>query len=83
MHRIVSFSFIALAIFGCSAGPQLPIVTVPVNVSCTWNAPDGGTLNDCDCLVDHVSPTTATSSVGNESSTRVDAELNPNVSLVP
>jgi len=69
---------------GCSVGPQLPVITIPVNVSCTWNAPDGGALEDNDCLVENVSPATTQDTTGNDNrGARVDAELSTSVSAVP
>lgn len=46
---------------GCSSGPQLPVITTPISITCQWNAPDSGAIEDCDCLVDRASaPSTAT-----------------------
>lgn len=65
---------------GCSAGPQLPVVTIPVSVTCSWSAPDGGSLEDCDCLVDRVAPATETRTTGNDSrGARVDARVDADV----
>lgn len=74
---LVSLTILAT---GCSAGPQLPVITIPVNVSCTWNAPDGSQLEDNDCLVENISPATTTDTTGNDNrGARVDAELSTTV----
>jgi hypothetical protein len=63
---------------GCSSGPQLPIVTTPISISCTWHAPDGGTIEDCDCLIDRSSAAPATATTGVQTETR---DVAPSVSV--
>ncbi len=64
---------------GCSSGPQLPVVTTPIHISCTWNgAPDGGTIEDCDCLIDRSSAAPATATTGVQTETR---DVAPSVSV--
>lgn len=59
----------------CSSGPQLPIVTTPISISCTWHAPDSGAIEDCDCLIDRASAPT-TSTTGNDArGARVDTAV--------
>jgi hypothetical protein len=64
---------------GCSSGPQLPIVTTPIHISCMWNgAPDGGTIEDCDCLIDRSSAAPATATTGVQTETR---DITPSVDV--
>lgn len=56
---------VAASMCGCSSGPQLPIVTTPISISCTWNGMDGGAIEDCDCLVDRSSAQAEGNPVGN------------------
>ncbi len=73
MNRV---AVITVFFAGCSAGPQIPVITVPVSVSCTWNAPDGSTLEDNDCLVEGISPATTADTTGIDASgARVDANV--------
>lgn len=53
-----------LACTGCSSGPQLPIVTVPINISCGWHSEDGGYQQDNDCMVDRSSGSADPSTIG-------------------
>lgn len=57
--------FAAMFLTGCSAGPQTPIVTTPMHISCTWNLQDGGTAEDCDCLIDRSSAESGSEATGN------------------
>lgn len=64
---------------GCSSGPQLPIVTVPIHVTCSWSqAPDGGAFSDNDCLVDRISPVASPTTTGVESR---DNTVNPRLDV--
>lgn len=60
--------FLASAIYlgsGCSTGPQLPVTTPVVNVSCTWNA-ELARVEDNDCLIDRASAEGRSRTTGNE-----------------
>lgn len=64
---------------GCSSGPQLPIVTTPITITCSWHAaPDGGTITDSDCMIDRSSSAPATSTTGVRTETR---DISPAVSV--
>lgn len=52
-------ALLLLLLGGCASGPQLPIGVPVVNISCTWNLQDGGTADDCDCLIDRSSADSA------------------------
>lgn len=67
---------------GCSTGPQMPVLTTPLTISCTWHAQDGGTATDNDCLIDRSSADTAAQTTGNEVD---DVQVSPetDVSVVP
>jgi hypothetical protein len=70
------FALLAMLVLtSCSAGPQLPVITTPVTINCTWNAPDSGAISDCDCLVDRASaPVTRTTGNDNQGA-RVDVPV--------
>ena len=64
---------------GCSSGPQLPVVTVPMSISCTWTAaPDGGHLADNDCLIDRSSAQADSETTGNRAR---DVTVSPQTSV--
>lgn len=67
---------------GCSAGPQLPVTTVPVTITCSWTAaPDGGALSDNDCMVDRSSAGADPRTTGNDlRGTTVSPDVRTNVS---
>lgn len=50
------------ALAGCSSGPQVPIVTVPMHLSCTWNV-DVADAPERDAAVTAPSSTDATAGV--------------------
>lgn len=63
---------------GCSTGPQLPVTTPVVNVSCTWNAGDVSLLEDNDCLIDRSSAEADAQTTGMEVE---DVTVSPETSL--
>lgn len=63
---------------GCSSGPQLPIVTTPITITCSWTAPDGGSITDSDCMIDRSSSAPSTSTTGVRTETR---DISPAVSV--
>lgn len=67
-----------LALPACSSGPQLPIVTTPISISCTWHAPDAGQITDSDCMIDRSSAAPATATTGVRTETR---DIAPSVNV--
>lgn len=63
---------------GCSTGPQLPVTTPVVNVSCTWSVSDASLLEDNDCLIDRSSAEAEAETTGNEVD---DVQVSPDVDL--
>lgn len=53
---------LVLALSSCSSGPQLPIVTVPMSISCSWHVPIGA-LPDMDASVQSPSGADGTAGV--------------------
>jgi hypothetical protein len=64
---------------GCSSGPQLPVVTTPITITCSWsNGPDAGEMRDNDCMIDRSSAAPATATTGVRTETR---DISPSVSV--
>jgi hypothetical protein len=69
---------------GCSAGPQLPVLTSPINISVTITAADGGSIEDSDVLIDRSSAANDAETTGNRArDVRVDPTVTTSVSAVP
>lgn len=72
------------ALSGCSSGPQLPITTPVVNVSCTWQVNPAGDaaveLSDNDCLIDRSSSEAEAHTTGNETTT---GDISPEIDVSP
>lgn len=71
---LLALAFLA----SCSAGPQLPVVTTPITISCVWNNMDGGASEDCDCMVDRSSAQGEGSPTGIRTET---GDISPSVSV--
>lgn len=88
LWTLATVAAIALAVSvmcACSSGPQLPVITTPVTVTCSWTITngDGGTveLRDNDCLADRISAAPGTTTTGNEvRDNNVSPEVRTNVS---
>jgi hypothetical protein len=77
-------SVLAATCAGCSTGPQLPVVTTPINIACTWTNADGGVIEDNDCLIDRSSAASAAETTGNEiRDNTISPEVNADVSAIP
>lgn len=59
---VVLTASLSAAVSGCSSGPQLPIVTVPMSISCSWHVPVGA-LPDRDASVQSPSGADATAGI--------------------
>ena len=69
---------------GCSAGPQFVTPTTPITITVQLHAIDGGSLEDCDVLIDRSSAESRPQTTGNDNrGARVDAQLPVNVSAAP
>lgn len=65
---------LVLAMQGCASGPQLPIATPVLNIAITYNAaPDGGTITDCDVMIDRSGAEASQRTTGNAT----DAVVSP------
>lgn len=74
----------AITLGACSSGPQLPVTTTPMSISCTWNCGDGGTCEDCDCMIDRSSADSTAETTGNRArDVSVSPTLDTNVSAIP
>lgn len=68
----------------CSAGPQLPVLTSPINISVTITAADGGTVEDSDVLIDRSSAANDAETTGNRArDVTVSPEVTTSVSAIP
>lgn len=76
---------LSVATTACSAGPQLPIVTTPITITCSWTAaPDGGHLEDNDCMVDRATSSSAAETTGNRArDVAVTPTVTTSVSAIP
>jgi len=69
---------LALTLAGCSSGPQLPISTVPQNITITFTATDGGMIEDCDVMLDRSGAGSQQDTLGNRTTT---GDITPSVSV--
>lgn len=69
---------VASLLSGCSAGPQLPVLTSPINISVTITAADGGTIEDSDVLIDRSSAASDAETTGNRAR---DVTVSPSTSV--
>lgn len=75
---LAALAMLALWTSSCSTGPQLPVTTPVLHISCTWNLQDGGTAEDCDCLVDRSASSAEAQTTGNETG---PVEVSPRTSV--
>lgn len=82
---IIVAAALSVAVSACSAGPQLPIVTTPITITCSWTAaPDGGAVTDNDCMVDRATSNSSAETTGNRArDVTVSPDITTSVSAIP